>query len=709
MSYQVGRRAALALFLSLAFAGLSIGAVPRPTPPEVAAILGKLGGNRPITPAEMTRLTAFYHGASAVPVGGLTFEAPDEEDEDTPITFEPNPAAQLAAVRAPTPDEYLALAKEVKALFGARMSAEGRAELDTLLTKATRPGYGADLGVVLLMRQAAPAAVYAIATEALRLPTDGLTANNLGVALKGLREYPRALRVLLYARGAAPHLVLPITNLGFVQALMGDTTTGESTLHAAVDRDPDDAIAAEGLGLLEMARGDVRGALHRLMGMMGKSFLPGGSSAIDAGRQILMDAASEQDDGGQGGGGQGGAAAPDAPVSHPSGPAMGSNPPDFDAPPDITTGTNLCANWKAFGKWIESSTKAIEPVAQEFVTVAARGGLARARLEAVPGVMVRTHERERFALDALRKRCEQQDDVLWRQSKIDEMSRKAHTDTEQRIEAIWQQKAADQQACAPLNGEPYRACMKRAEDRACDARNEMINASYAPIYQAWKTYYEQLHKALWEYHHFCAPWLQDVHEKDLNREFNLEHEIFIRTRESIARSRLHTSLPAYIVWYCEKKPGIPPKQGTIGTWTNIDPTDCRNPPLRMGLGPVSLTGDCDTLKFEGGEGLVTSLTYKIGGPEVLANDELTVFVGVGAKASAGPADLKAQLGPYVTVAFDDEGFPTIKDYGVRSELKGDIELGPASVGAKAEARLGAESGVDASFKPGVKVGVKVKP
>ena len=107
---------------------MASGAGPRVAPPEVAAVLSKLGGNRPLTAAELTRLTAYYGGASALPPGGLEL-APDEDDEDAPITFEPLPAAQLAAVAAPSREAYLALVKEVKALYAARMSPDGRAQI----------------------------------------------------------------------------------------------------------------------------------------------------------------------------------------------------------------------------------------------------------------------------------------------------------------------------------------------------------------------------------------------------------------------------------------------------------------------------------------------------------------------------------------------------------------------------------------------------
>jgi hypothetical protein len=700
------RTAIRALVMAVAICSMTASASPKPTPPDVVAILSKLGGNRPLTPAELTKLTTFYHGASTVSSGGLEVSSPDNE-EDAPITFEPNPFVQLATVKAPSQDEYVALAREVKALFGALLPAEGRRQLDAILSKATRAGYGADLGLLLLVQQAAPAAVYTTATEALKNPTDGLTANNLGVALKGLHEYPRALRALLYARAVAPSLDLSVTNLGYVQALMGDTTTGERTLREAVGRDPNDACAAEGLGLLELARGDVRGALHRLMGMMGKGYLPGGASAVEAGQQLIMDAQSEQEDGG---GKSGGGGAPSEPVTHPSTPAQAGPPPSFDTPPDITTGMNLYANWKAFGQWVQQPSKELDKVTAEFASVALRGGIARARQEAQPGFLARTNERERFALTALGQRLSKQEDELLQQSRLDELFEAASRKDDAQREDIANQRANDQEKCAPLNGEALSECMRRADDRECDAKDEMINSSYAQVYQAWKTYYEQLHRAIWEYHHFCAPWLQDIHDRDLNKELNLERQVQILSMEARARGTLMTHLvPGHRVWYCEKKPGIPPKQGVLKMWPNDDPTDCRGPQLRLGLGPVSLTGDCDKLKFEGGEGLVTALTYKIGGPEALADDELTVFVGVGAKAAAGPADIKVKLGPYITIGFDESGYPTVKDYGLRSELGGEVALGAVSAGAKVDARLGAESGVGVDFKPGVKVGVKVKP
>lgn len=699
MTKRTNRRTVSAvwvLLLALAVTGHAA-AVPKPTPHDVAEILSKLRGNSPLTSNEVTRLTAFYGGASAVSTERLSVARPVKE-ADAPITFEPNPFVQLAAVKAPTQDAYVALVQDVKDLYGAVLPDDGRAQLDSILSEATRVGYGADLGLLLLMQQAAPAAVYSTATEALKHPTDALTANNLGVALKGLHEYPRALSVLLYARQLAPSLTLPVTNLGYVQALMGDTATGESTLRAALAQDPDDACAAEGLGLLELARGDVRGALHRMMAMIAKAYMPGAAAGVKAARKILT-----EEQGKQGGGGQGGEI-PNDPVVHPSTPAQGGNPPGFDAPPDISTGMNLCANYEAFVKWAGRASEDVHPVIQEFSAVGVRGGMARARQRRERGVLVRSNDRERFALTALAKRVDRQVIDLLRQSQVDELSEKANAELHRRLEEIWKQKADDYTQCAPLEGEARTACYRRADAKECAARNEMVNTLYAPIYRAWRDYYEQVHKTVWEYHHFCAPWLQDIHDKDLNRELNLDHQILIFTIESNARMDLMTRLPPFLVVYCEPPPAVPPEQGVIGTWENIDPTDCRGPETGIGLGVVSLTGDCDKLELEGGEGLIGSLTYKVGGPRWFVDDELTVFAGVGAKAAGGPADISAKLGPYITVGFDKDGYPTIKDYGVRSEGEAVLPLGPVTLGGKVEARLSGESGVGVDFKPGVKVG-----
>ncbi len=93
-----------------------------------------------------------------------------------------------------TRESYIALAKELQTTFGAKSG--DLAGLKSLLETAAKPTDGADMGALFAFQGAGSASVYAIAASAIQNPTDLLTANNLGVALKDMGEYTKAIRVL---------------------------------------------------------------------------------------------------------------------------------------------------------------------------------------------------------------------------------------------------------------------------------------------------------------------------------------------------------------------------------------------------------------------------------------------------------------------------------------------------------------------------------
>src|SRR5690606_5391446 len=94
------------------------------------------------------------------------------------------------------------------------------------------------------------ASVYAIAWSATQTPDDVLTANNLGVALKDMGEYSKAIRVLQYADRLKPDIGLILCNLGWAYREAGDNTNATLMFEKALRTAPKMSSPYLGLGLI---------------------------------------------------------------------------------------------------------------------------------------------------------------------------------------------------------------------------------------------------------------------------------------------------------------------------------------------------------------------------------------------------------------------------------------------------------------------------
>src|SRR5690606_16261622 len=94
------------------------------------------------------------------------------------------------------------------------------------------------------------ASVYAISWSAAQSPEDLLTANNLGVALKDMGEYSKAVQVLLYANQLKPEVGLILCNLGWVYREAGDNMNATKMFENALLAAPKMSSPYLGLGLI---------------------------------------------------------------------------------------------------------------------------------------------------------------------------------------------------------------------------------------------------------------------------------------------------------------------------------------------------------------------------------------------------------------------------------------------------------------------------
>lgn len=176
-----------------------------------------------------------------------------------------------------TRESYIALAKELQTTFGAKSG--DLAGLKSLLETAEKPTDGADMGALFAFQGAGSASVYAIASSAIKEPADLLTANNLGVALKDMGEYTKALRVLKYADKLKPNTGLVICNLGWVYREMGYNTLAKQQFEKALKTAPEMTSPYLGLGLIAKCEGNMLKAEEYLQKALADKYSAAGMKA----------------------------------------------------------------------------------------------------------------------------------------------------------------------------------------------------------------------------------------------------------------------------------------------------------------------------------------------------------------------------------------------------------------------------------------------
>jgi len=662
------------LVVGLALVLQPVAAIPKFCPPDAAAALKKLAGNEALSPAELKALSTWYRAESTL---GPFDDEPEEYEPGDPRAdlLQSNPNVKLAEIAPPSKDGLLALAKEAQALYGARLDAVVRQQLDLAIQQSERVGYGADLGAVLLASQNAEAAVYAMAAETLKHPEDALTINNLGAALKGLREYPWALKILLYAHQQDPKLVLATTNLGWTQAMMGDLTTAQQTFEIALATDPEDSLAQEGLGLIAMARGDRDTAMRMLIASI-KGI--GGSRAQQA-VKVLADP-EEVLGHGEETEAQARAAldlrADTAPMEHRRGRGGGA-PPTFVPPPNLDTYQDALANYDAVQAWARRATEQLLPRVQQHTQLGLAAGQAamRREMDAGPNVVLRDYERERAALlqimvvyDNRISRLEYDCDFVTRRSRCIEQ-----------LQALIEQYQQD-------------------NDKAkfCQQSTKLTEAYYNQVYPLWKSFRDRaLHEAI-EYYHAATPWLEDLGQPLENQLWNLDREIHLRVIDSNIRSlltHLLEPLQTIRIFGCaeQHQAGDPEGDDDVGQAAS---KPCQVSTFVIKLKLLSLEGSCEKLKLEVGQGLFGSIEYKPGATR--ERDELTIFAGAGVDYEDPNKIISfdAKAGGYVTVRGDGQ----LVDVGLQESLGATVKLGNLTAGVEFEGRLGVESGLNGGLE-----------
>ena len=613
------------------------------------------------------------------------------------------PKVSYAGRAAPTEKEYLALVIREQQKAARDMSADGIRTLERNLFTAPRAAAGADAGLIFLSINDVSAAVYATAISAKRDPADALTANNLGSVLKVARAYDSAFAVLSYANALQPGSPIVLTNLGNVAFALGDGKTAGDFYQQALAARADHPAALTGLGNLALCRGDEAAAARYFRKAMNEMYLPAARAGLQETRN------SDDSKTGEGKPGSPGSRSrqsegQNTPIRHPAGKGGGKgiSLPD---PPISGSARETGRRLDDFQLLVQEGGKQLEDLGQQAAAAssamaseaAAGSGSSGSRL-----VLRNPYDKEAFVLDDLWRIFDAR--IFERSERLMAKFNEVMAGAQERQMAIMKQLEADIAAC----GSNDDRCIKAAELKACRASHALASQVHGRFLPIWQELWQGTHKDLSDYHAFSTPWLKDIHDARANQIYNMSRQSYIlgQATSLYALAASEATLMAQLteedcVAFEEKSEAWVPRP--LKVWPD-DPMKCRSGTMFINVGIAKVEGNCDMLKVEFSAGAFVSGEYRWG--KTSAEDQVTLWGGLGQNIPLGPANLTGKIGPYVTYELGNDSVKMV-DYGVKDEAGLSANLGPATAEAKASARFGAETGLTVDYTTRAKVGVKI--
>jgi tetratricopeptide (TPR) repeat protein len=579
-----------------------------------------------------------------------------------------------------TTETYVSLAKSLMASYGPKMGVE-IAMLDKQLGSG-KPTGGADLGAMYSMIGAGSATIYATAWSAVKIPADVLTANNLGVALKGMGEFTTAIQVLLYAYKLKPNVPLISINLGWAYREMGDPFNAKLMFERALQLAPDLPSPQLGLGLIAECEGNHAKALQLLRKALAGRYSAAGIAAYKQAKAAQSNIKS---------GNQNQSVATEK-----------GETKEFDIPelPVFDSKGKMEQAGAILNNYSEKLDSRIGALQELYLSLGKIVSQQSAKANQNPDnsiVFSRDFSKELFMLQDIYE-------LLWGESsnwakKVDEAKNllaKIHAMVEQdapimlqmtekgvqlNLEAIQLQELLNKEveacgtndlcikkaeakynkAMAPITTE-----MDQLEFRICKLSKSEMDVSFANACKAWKIVSDELKSNSLDYYAFTNPIVEKIYAPSLNELQNVYRELVVLSAQKYVLG-IASGLPDDVKSYNELKcvePEPPQAASTVKDpkLPKIEKAPC---PLgeqgfNFGLGGISFKLNCERAEISGGEGFLWSAKRDFGKQQTI------VWGAVGAKAEYGYGNLtgEASVGVEVTI-----GKGAVQDVALTSSVK----------------------------------------
>ena len=642
-------------------------------PDNIKRIINKAKNGQELTEAEEAAMEKYFDSLDSQ-INSKSNSAPTAKPKtNSPGSDCPQVKTAPLKINELTRETYIALAKELQATFGQKTG--DLPALNTLLETAEKPTDAADMGAIFAIQGAGSASVYAIAASAGKNPDDLLTANNLGVALKDMGEFTKALQVLKYANKIKPGIGLVLCNLGWVYREMGYNSLAKQHFDKALEVAPEMTSPYLGLGLIAKCEGNMLKAEEYL-----KKALAGRYSAV--GVKALKQAKEAQPP------------KPEEGNSNKPVPFEKGDEGEVDIP-DLPVTENL-AQMEQQKEPLENHIAYLESRTQRLFAdlQSAQAVIRKQQLHAIKNpdnsvVFNRDYAKEIMqfgeitdllfgpnsnygqALKSGTKMLENSSNTILKDlPALQQQMDKSLKLGQELIKLIEDMTACgDNEICkAKVQAEIDRN--RRESDEVaflmCKMNKGEMEVSCSNAFKNYKLVSDALRDAIPDYYAFTNPVVERMYSPSFNEFYNLYRELLVLQHLKVLTgygANIADLASGYSKLKCvEPEPPKPPVEIEKPNLGKKDKKDCPlGDGISKGFGALSFELSCDHVKLSGGEGILWSVKRDFN------KHETTIWGGVGAKGDYGKGNVsgEASVGVEVTIGQGD----VIKDVAVTSSVK----------------------------------------
>ena len=568
-----------------------------------------------------------------------------------------------------TPDKaaYVQMAKRLVENLPSEMSPNQAQALDAQLKSLPKPAFGAEAAAALMASGSKTSAMIMAAYAAAEAPDDPAVANNLGVTLKAFRNYPDAALALRYAKQLAPDAADVTTNLGWLALVQGDVEAARTSFEEVTAKGAPLADAYSGKGLIALCAHDYGAALPLFRQSMQFGFTDLAAAGVNSSIAGLK--ANGNPDPDQ-------SASPDA-----YGPKQSDDFGDFSdywPEPPIPESAERVANMIALGpknalaRYAAELEKRTVAVSLNIKPASPLSPVQSGNVVTIP----RSYDKQTFILGDLRRIFDR------------------------RVQAI---SDPFSQQWAELYNEGFGVAQAGPLTCSSVAVADRLQPRY---HRLAMDYWESLLHELADLHAFSRPWIEAIKDpavRDTERNAQISFALAQINAMISGASNIETTIA--VLWAptddCHKPAPADVPLKPLKNYKD-DPYACKTPPVNMNFLVASFNADCDEAKWEFGEGLQVSLSYKFG--KDWPDDQITIYAGHGVGESIGSSTLGAGVGAKAG------GFVTFQngamiDGGATGSVSATATAGVFQGEVQGAGRVSMVSGFDGSISQSTSIGV----
>jgi len=690
------------LLLLLLFLSLSIGCFAQPD--EIKRIMAKEKSGEDLTEAEEATMEKWFDEMDKK----MEKQANSSDKQSSSKTgvnkSECPPAAKIPfKVTDLTRDSYVAMAKGLMAVYGPKSG--DLPGLKKLLATSEKPTDGADMGAMFRMAGAGSASIYTASWSASQKPGDILTANNLGVALKDMGEYTKAIQVLRYADKLKPDIALVILNMGWVYREMGYQVLAKQMFEKALKVAPEMTSPCLGLGLIAKCEGNNIKAEEYLRKALADNYSAVGFAAYKQAKAAQPPKTSGEQE---------------KPLTPEKGDAGEVNVPEMPVYEQMERTASQEQQVQNYLNGIDSrmqrlldeylSALAVVRKQQEKALKDSENSMVFNRDFAMELMQFQDVTELLFGENSNYGKAITNGGKLLEQNSVflqkDLPAMQQHLDKVLRLQDQLLKLYEDLTACGDneVCQNKVKAQMDQVEYEAeqetyqmCLLQKGELNNTFTATFKAYKTEYNAFKEAVSDYYAYTNPILEKIYSPSFNELQNLYREMLVLTQEKVVVG-IGAGLPETAKQYnelkcVEPKPPDPPAAAPDDSkLPKKKEKDCPlgKDGIKLGIGALSFELGCDHVKLSGGEGLLWSISRDFN------KHETTIGVGVGVKGEYGSGNLSVEATVMVelTVGQDD----VLKNIEFTSNVKAGLG---GLVEGEVAGRMSLESGPELTSDAGI--------